>query len=575
MKRILCCISLLLISGSLLLNTTGAQEIAPTLIPPTLVPTAASMVSDVLISESAIARMQRDSKLRVGILFNAPPFGELNIRGEVSGFDAEIIKSMAEAWGVSYEFIQVTRQNAISLLLSGQVDLLTATQVHFRALDSLVEFSQTYYRSNQSMMIRSSDSASRLADMANRRIGVVVGTASEQALFDWLNAHNLNAAVQTYYTLDRAYVALINGEVDGVVDNRVRLIRAATQPDLITVLDEAVSPEPYAMVMLRQDVNFRNLVNQTLQYLVQSGRMDELHKTFFSGSSYPVETMPLWANIGAEAPKPTQYSAEITYPQYVTPRILSDKVLRVAGVSTVPEDAPESQRRLEQLNRILIEQIASRWGVSVQYIPDSVANAVELVANGQADLAVGIQPDWAVSDRVDFSGVYLLHGERLMVPSKSDIQSFIQLRGGRWVAVANNEPGMRARVLELGNSVNARVQVYETREQDLASAILLEKNADVAFGDSLKLIPHVQANPNDLKLTQRQPDSWYTRAYVAIALPRNDIDFRLLVDYTLQELAKEEVLNTLLLPVMLPDEIPQFEIWPGSSHYLGLALGRN
>ena len=60
---------------------------------------------------------------------------------------------------------------------------------------------------------------------------------------------------------------------------------------------------------------------------------------------------------------------------------------------------------------------------------------------------------------------------------------------------------------------------------------------------------------------------------MVMAVPQNDIDFRLLVEYTLQEMIREGTLNALLQPLMLPEDIPTFEIWPGSSSYLGLSLG--
>ena len=57
-----------------------------------------------------------------------------------------------------------------------------------------------------------------------------------------------------------------------------------------------------------------------------------------------------------------------------------------------------------------------------------------------------------------------------------------------------------------------------------------------------------------------------------MATPRNDIDFRLLTEYTLQELARDGTLRRLLEPVMLPEDIPRFDIWPGTGNYFGFNL---
>jgi ABC-type amino acid transport substrate-binding protein len=427
------------------------------------------------------------------------------------------------------------------------------------------------------MLVREGDAAANLADMVNRKIGLVVGdTNSQNAITAWQSRANLIVTTQTYLTLDQAYVALVNNEIDGVVNNRLRLTQVIDQPGVARILDEAVAPEPYAVTVRRQDVGMRNLVNRTLQYLVQNGRMNEIHQAHFLGASYPVLNVPLWAGLGDDAPTPSQFAPEIQYPtQYIIPRMQEQGMIRIAGIATVPEDAPESERRLNALNRAVIEDMASRWGIQAEFIPDSTANALDRIASGNADLAVGVTPDWAWADRVDFTNPYLLHGERLMIKAGENITGFNDLRG-RWIAIFASEPGVADRVTALAESVNTRVEIFTiVREQDAAFHILVETNADVVYGDSLKLVPHVQANPDLLRLITREEreDPWYSRSYTAFAVPRNDIDFRLLVEYTLQELVLDGTLAALLQPVMLPEDIPTFDVWPGPSVYLGFNLG--
>src|SRR5689334_21115403 len=129
MKRflpILLLLALVIVPGQSLLS----QDVVGTLVAPTPVPTVDTGAGDTLLSESGVARIQRDGVVRVGILYNEPPFGELTIRGEVNGFDAELAAAIAEAWGIKVEFTQVTRQNALDTLRAGLVDMLIAAQVH-------------------------------------------------------------------------------------------------------------------------------------------------------------------------------------------------------------------------------------------------------------------------------------------------------------------------------------------------------------------------------------------------------------------------------------------------------------
>ena len=558
-------------------SNAGAQESVPTLVPPTPIPTLDAGMRDALAAESAVARIQRDGRLRVGILFNEPPFGLLNIRGDVSGFDADLARSLADLWGVAVEFVQVTRQTDRETLLSGAVDLLAAAQVHSRAADERMEFSHTYYRGAQAVMVRHDDGAAVLSDLANRQLGVVIGRPSEGAVADWQQRTGHTVTVQQFLTLDRAYTALVAGEIDGLVSSRINL-RAIIQPGVTRIIEEDMLAQPYAVAMRRQDASLRALVNRSLQFLARSGRLNEIYQSNFPGSSYPAGLIPEWANLGDEPPKPAQYPDSITYPaQYTIARLQAGQPLRVAGVGEAAETAAESEKRLAALNRAVVEALAARWGVAVEYVSDDPASALDLVAAGQADLAAGVAPDWAWADRVDFTSAYLLHGDRLLVRKNSNVESFNELRGGRWVGVFASEPGAADRVNRLAQSINSAVNIYTiVREEDVWFYILQERNADVAFGDSLKLIPHVQAFPEEFRLAVRCPncDPWYSRRYAAFGVLLNDVDFRLLVEYTLQELYRDGSLRELLLPVMLPEDMPILDVWPGPATYLGYSLSR-
>jgi ABC-type amino acid transport substrate-binding protein len=569
MKKSILLLLLLLLAGW----QTG--DPVPTLVPPTLVPPPDSGLSDALITESAVVRIQADGRVRVGTLYNAPPFGLLNIRGDVAGFDADLARSLAEAWGVEVEFVQVTRQTALDMLRQGEVDLLAAALVRHRSLEGSVEFSQTYYRGSQAVMVRQDDGASGPGHLADRKLGVVIGTRSEVAVAEWQTRHGINVTVETFFTLEQGLVALVNSEIDGLVSSRIQL-REILQPGTTRILDEPLTAEPYAIAVRRQDVSLRDLVNRTLQFLARNGRLAEIYDANFPGSTYPPGLIPVWDDLGEDAPRPDQFSTAITYPNlYVIPRLQDGQPLRVAGLPDLPDDAPESERRLHELNRAVAERLAARWGVGVEFLPNSAANALDLVVNGEADMAIGVQPGWSWADRVDFTTPYLLHGDRLMVKRNQDYESFNDLRGGRWVGIFASEPGSADQVNALAKSINSAVNIYTMlREQDVPFYLLEDQNADVAFGDSLKLIPHSQNFPDDFRLTTRCPncDPWYTREYVGLAVPRNDLDFRLLVEYTLQEMAQDGTFTQLWQPVMLPEDQLEFEIWPGPTEYLGFNL---
>lgn len=564
----------LLILFLLFTSSSMAQETVPTLVPPTPLPTVEAGENDILLTESTVARIINSRVIRVGILFNEPPFGELTIRGDVAGFDADLARLLAETWDVEVNFVQVTRQNDLELLQNGEVDLLIAAQVHRRELDAVVEFSQSYYIGKQALMVQADSGIERVVNLSGRRVGYVLGTEGETAVQEALVSVGLPVTPQAYLTLDKAYVALFSGEIDGIVASEERLLRVAiNQPDATKILDEPVAPEPYAVVMRRHDIHLRNLVNRTLQYLsvedsARRSKLGDLREKYFPGREFLADALPIWKNVGSDAPKPEQFGTDVPYPQqYVAPNVKATGVLRVAGVIQPQPEAAVWRQSLYTLNRSVVERLAQRWGVRVEYL---AGDALQLVESGQADLAAGVAPDWGAAGRVDFTQPYMLHGDRLMVLKTSNIDSFGSRELiNRWIAVVNTDEGAQERAQAWADSVNVRVQFYIADEDEIASSILVENNADVAYADSLLLLPALIEHADRFVLTDR----WYSRNYLAFAVPRNDLEFRLLVEYTLQDMVKAGELAPLLQPLTPPGgEPPSFDVYPGSREIAGFSI---
>lgn len=558
----------------LILCTAQAQELqpVPTIVPPTPVPYDTTGASETALTASAIARIQNSGRVRIGVLYTEPPFGEFTERGEVKGLDADLARAMAEAWGVELRLRQVTRQTALELLASNDIDLLVAAQVHRRELDRTLEFSQTYYLGSLSVMLRADDGASDLGGLNGRKLGVVMGSAAEASARRWATRVGFNGTIETFVTLDRVYGALGSGVIDAVVAQRHQLGRLSfLTPDEVKIIDENLELEPYAVAFRRQDLPLRQLVNHTLQVLQVNGKLDEIRAAHFTDGTY--HEVPVWANVGGDAPNPSTYSTTIPYPTtYAIPRIQNAGVVRVAGPFLSAEalaSATESEKRLDRFRREFVNQLVRNWGVRVEFMTAPQNEAVQLVADGNADMAIGITPDWNLASQADFSMPYLMHGLRLIVPQNSNVFGFEDLRGGGTVATLFNEPGSAQAAVREAEEAQARIEGFQTDESSIALQLLEDLNADVAFADVFKLMPHLEAYPEGLRLT----DEWYTREYAVAALPLNDADFRLLVDYSIQSLVQDGTLINLWRGLLPEEDMPQLEIYPGPTEFLGFELG--
>ena len=509
-----------------------------------------------------MARILRDGRVRVGILFNAPPFALLNIRGELAGMEADIARSMGESWGVDVDFLQVTRQSASEMLRSGAVDFLAAALVQRQDERRIMEFCQSHYRGAQALLLRQDDEASALVEMNGRVLGVVAGARAENVVTRWQMRSGVRVSVQRYYTLDRARQALLEGEIDGLVDSRLTL-RDILLPGELRLLDEVLEQEPHALAVRQGDSALRDLINRSLQFLTASGRMAEIHDANFPDSRLPHDQIAIWASLGETAPQLADYSISMPAPtESVVARLEQGLPLRVAGLEPLPPDAAASEQRLAGWRNTLAQQLAVRLGVILLPVPGS---PLDLLAAGEADLAVGVLPDWTWANRVDFSAPLMLHGERMLVLADSDINNYRGLRN-KWLGVLANEPGSEDRALALAESVNVAIEVFKvSRDQDISWHLTVEGDVDAVFADSLRLMEPLLARSGWLKLTTRCQgcDPWYSRVWRSLAQPKNDYEFRRQVDAVLQGMVLDGTLAQLLAPVMPEQDIPQLLLQTG------------
>jgi len=187
--------------------------------------------------------------------------------------------------------------------------------------------------------------------------------------------------------------------------------------------------------------------------------------------------------------------------------------------------------------------MARRWGVPVQAVPDSVLNAVDLVVDGQADLAVGVSPRWDGADRVDYSLPYLKHGDRLMVPATSTLTGFADMLGtGWWIGYFADDAMDADHIKKFANyfgvGQNIRDPFAIQRESDAIYIMVTEQNVKAIYGDNLRLLALMRESDqgNQVKIL----DTPYGDDLpIALAVPRNDADFRDRVNQTLQDMARD------------------------------------
>jgi ABC-type amino acid transport substrate-binding protein len=220
----------------------------------------------------------------------------------------------------------------------------------------------------------------------------------------------------------------------------------------------------------------------------------------------------------------------------------------------------------------MINEITRRWGVQAEIVPDSFGKGEDMVASGQADLAVGIEPHWGSVDRVDFVGIYAEHSYRIIVPAGTTaIKAFSDLFAtNRQFGYFVDDPGAldaAKQQAQKSNIVMDTLKPIKLQSDQDAISRLNDRTANLIFGDSLRLYPMAQTYPKQVQLLDPQYGSG---KQVAFAVPRNDADFRVLVETTLQDMARDGTYQKIWQSNFGIGDPLSIIVWPGSSKPFGI-----
>ena len=228
-----------------------------------------------------LEKIRKSGTITLGYIDGAAPFSSVDENGAPQGYSIDLCRAAADAIAAQLKrpslrtrWVKLTIQNRIDAVRRGQVDLECSTTTWTLARQRLVDFSLVTFVDGGSILAKIDGPASRINDLAGKRIAVIQATTTERALRATLSRVLVNADVVTVKARDEGLELLRQGQVDGFAADRTTLIGVVAKGgggDIYKLLDEDFSIEQYALMLPRGDPDFRLAVNRGLAQLYRSG----------------------------------------------------------------------------------------------------------------------------------------------------------------------------------------------------------------------------------------------------------------------------------------------------------------
>jgi ABC-type amino acid transport substrate-binding protein len=226
----------------------------------------------------------------------AAPFSFKARNGRPQGYSVDLCEKVAASIGkalavpaVKIEWRPVDAANRLDAVASGQADAECGTTTITLSRMERVDFSVPIFVDGGSVLVREKDHLARLTDLKGRKIAVIPGTTTLPALQSALKIIDVAAEFVMVKTSAEGIALLLSGKADAYASDRVVLagLKLAQGNDELSLINQDFSFEPYALVVRRDDPDFRLAVNRALVGIYKSGEIDAVYVKWLAPLGQP------------------------------------------------------------------------------------------------------------------------------------------------------------------------------------------------------------------------------------------------------------------------------------------------
>jgi len=261
---------------------------------------AALLVAIGITSAGTLDRIGQEKAIRIAYREDAPPFSYKDKIGEPAGFMVDLCRAVAKHLAeqrslpsLNVVYVPVTATDRFEAIAQQKADLLCEPTSVTLSRREQVDFSIPTFLDGAGLMVRS-DGPKNLRDLAGKKVGVLAGTTTEEALRNTLKEAGIAGDLVAAKTHDEGLAMLDEGKISAYFGDRsilLFLIKQSKAPDKLRLGDDYLSVEPYALALPRGDSDFRLAVDRALSHVYRSGEIVSIFQRTFGGKAEPSQIL--------------------------------------------------------------------------------------------------------------------------------------------------------------------------------------------------------------------------------------------------------------------------------------------
>lgn len=256
----------------------------------------ALMPGAALMAQGTLDRIKERGEFLLGYDPDSRPLSFVE-NGEPAGYSVDMCRRIAvgvrehlKLPDLKITYVPLTLDNRFDAVVNGDVDIECASTTMTLGRQERVDFTLMTFVTGGTFLSRAKNRIATMEDLSRKRIAVIPGTTTETALKAHLSEKLIDARVVNVADANEGLTKLQGGDVDAYASDQVVLIgdvtkalAANTKLDL-SFADELFSYEPYALMVRRDDAEFRLVANRVISQIFRSGQFAQLYQEWIGSN---------------------------------------------------------------------------------------------------------------------------------------------------------------------------------------------------------------------------------------------------------------------------------------------------
>jgi glutamate/aspartate transport system substrate-binding protein len=240
------------------------------------------------------------------------PFSYLDDKQQPVGYAMDLCHKIADAvkaelkmpkLDIKYQL--VTSANRIPLMANGTIDLECGSTTNNLDRQKQVWFTITHFVTANRFVAKKSANLHHLEDLKGKTIVSTAGTTNIKQITELNGQKNLGASIISANGHPEAFLMVETGRAAAFVMDDIllySLVATSKAPGDYSISDEALSVEPYGIMVRKDDVAYKKVVDAAMTRIFKSGEINVIYDKWFM-KPVPPKGINLNLPIGAQFKK--------------------------------------------------------------------------------------------------------------------------------------------------------------------------------------------------------------------------------------------------------------------------------